>query len=106
MVALHAIGAIDASRDLHAAISAVAPSATSPLSAAFLNAAAEGCGSAGLHEIIISLIKNEPFESDIDVLARIGHTSGWDALAGAAVVLQAFSICGRRNAAPSSTNLP
>ena len=105
MIALHAIGAIDAGGDLHAAIAAVAPSATSPLSAAFLRAAAEGCGSAGLHDILISLIKNEPIESDIDVLARIGHTSGWDALAGAAVVLQAFSIC-RRDAAPSSsTNL-
>ena len=106
LVVLRAIGAADASGDLHAAIAAVAPSATSPLSGAFLRAAAEGCGSAGLHNIIISLIKNEPIESDIDVLARIGHTSGWDALAGAAIVLQAFSTCGRDAAPSSSTKLP
>ena len=106
LVVLRAIGAADASGDLHAAIAAVAPSATSPLSGAFLRAAAEGCGSAGLHNIIISLIKNEPIESDIDVLARIGHTSGWDGLAGAAIVLQAFSTRGRDAAPSSSTKLP
>jgi hypothetical protein len=91
LVALHAIGAVDASRDLHAGIAAIAPSATSTLSGAFLRAAAEGCGCEALHTIIISLVNNKSVESNLDGLARIGHTSGWDALAGAAIVLQAFS---------------
>ena len=96
LVALHAIGRVDASRDLHAAIAGAARSATSPLSNAFLQAAAEGHGYEALHTMIIALLENRPFARDLEVLGRIGHTSGWDALAGAAIVLQAFSAIAER----------
>jgi hypothetical protein len=91
LVALHAIGRVDASRDLNAAIARAALSATSLLSRAFLRAAAEGHGYAALHTMIIALLENQAFARELDALARIGHTSGWDTLAGAAIVLQAFS---------------
>jgi hypothetical protein len=96
LVALHAIGRVDASRDLHAAIAGAARSATSPLSNAFLQAAAEGHGYEALHTMIIALLENRPFARDLEVLGRIGHTSGWDALAGAVIVLQAFSAIAER----------
>ena len=91
LLALHAIGKVDASRDLHAAIAGVARSATSPLSNAFLQAAAEGQSFETLHTMIIALLEYRPFAHDLEVLGRIGHTSGWDALAGAAIVLQESS---------------
>ena len=81
-------------KDLDAAIAMVASSATSKLSRAFLRAAAEGCGYEALHTMIIALLENRPCARDLEALARIGHTSGWDALAGAAIVLQAFSTYG------------
>jgi hypothetical protein len=49
-----------------------------------------------LHTMIIALLENRPFTRDLEVLGRIGHTSGWDALAGAVVVLQAFSAIAER----------
>jgi hypothetical protein len=94
LVALHAIGQVDATRDLHAAI-AGAPSATSPLSRAFLRAAAEGNGCEPLHAIIMTLLENQIVDRDLEALTRIGHTSGWDALAGAVIVLQAFGAIAR-----------
>lgn len=87
LLALRAIGRVDASRDLHAAIAGAAPAATSPLSNAFLQAAAEGHGYEALHTMIIALLEHRPFARDLEVLGRIGYTSGWDALAGAAIVL-------------------
>jgi hypothetical protein len=90
LVALHAVGQVDAARDLHAAIAEAAPVATTPLSAAFLKAAAEGQGSGPLHEAIIALMENQNVARHLEAVACIGHTSGWDALAGAVLVLRAF----------------
>ena len=91
LVALHAIGQVDAAHDLYAAISKAARHATSPLSAAFLRAAAEGQSSEPLHETIIALLENQNVAHPLEAVARIGHTSGWDALAGAVLVLRAFA---------------
>ena len=91
LVALHAIGKVDAARDLHGAIAGAADLATSPLSAAFLRAAAVGQSSESLHEIIILLLENQSVSRPLEAVARIGHTSGWDALAGAVLILRAFA---------------
>ena len=90
LVALRAIGQVDAARDLHAAIAAAAPLATTPLSAAFLRAAAEGHSSEALHRTIIALLEHQSVARYVKVVAGIGHTSGWDALAGAVLVLRTF----------------
>jgi hypothetical protein len=97
LVALHAIGHVDAAHDLYAVISRKAARlATSPLSAAFLRAAAEGQSSEPLHETIIALLENRNVAHPLEAVARIGHTSGWDALAGAVLVLRTFaSISGQ-----------
>jgi len=91
LVALHAIGQVASARDLHAAIGEVARFATSPLSAACLKAAAEGQSSEPLHQTIVALLTNQSVARPLEALARIGHTSGWDALAGAVLVLRAFA---------------
>jgi hypothetical protein len=56
---------------------------TSAISAAHLAAAAAGEGHEVLHEIL---------NGDLDVkkLDRVGHTSGWDSLAGAVAVLKTY----------------
>jgi hypothetical protein len=57
---------------------------TSAISAAHLEAAAQGEGHAALHSIL-----QEASAASVAALGRVGHCSGWDALAGAAAVLRA-----------------
>jgi hypothetical protein len=56
---------------------------TSDISAAHLAAAAAGEAHEALHEVLNG-------ELDLDRLDSVGHTSGWDALAGAVAVLKAY----------------
>jgi hypothetical protein len=92
LVALHAVGETDMASALYAEIAKAAPAATSPISAAFLRAAAEGLGCEALHAAIAAILEGqvEALAGRIEALGRVGHTSGWDALAGALLVLQAF----------------
>jgi hypothetical protein len=91
LVALHAVGKSDMAHLLYAEIAQAAPAATSPISAAFLRAAAEGYGCEPLHAAIAAILEgqSEALAGRIEALGRVGHTSGWDALAGALLVLQA-----------------
>jgi hypothetical protein len=91
LIALRAIGRADAVQDLDWQIASEAAGATTPLSCAFLRAAADGLGCASLHGAIAALLEDDrsALAGDVDALGRIGHTSGWDALAGAALALQA-----------------
>jgi Protein of unknown function (DUF2877) len=107
LVALHAVGWTDLAGDLHAQIAKAAPSATSPISRAFLRAAAEGLGCEALHEAISAVLAGqaEALAGHIEALGRIGHTSGWDALAGAVLVLQAFGTMQGQRAAVASAEI-
>ena len=62
-----------------------APGATNAISAAHLLAAADGTGAAAFHSIVASLAQGTL--PDLAPLDAIGHSSGWDALAGAVAVL-------------------
>ena len=64
--------------------------ATSPLSAAHLRAAALGFGSAALHDLLGDLLKGDTHRlaRHLDALGAIGHSSGFDALAGVVVALR------------------
>jgi hypothetical protein len=92
LVALHAVGETDRAHALYAGIARAAPTATSAISAAFLRAAAEGLGCEALHAAIAAILEGqiEALAGRIEALGGVGHTSGWDALAGALLVLQAF----------------
>ena len=63
---------------------------TGPLSSAHLRAAAHGEGSHSLHQILNTLLEgnDSQLKVGIDAINQIGHTSGWDALAGISVVLR------------------
>jgi hypothetical protein len=89
-VALHAIGRVDAAEDLYAAIVSTSPASTSLLSWASLRAAAGGQVGEPLHALVIGVLENRKIDRELIDLSRVGHTSGWDALAGATMVLQAI----------------
>jgi hypothetical protein len=90
LVALHAIARVDAARDLYAAIVKSTPVSTSLLSWASLEAAAGGQGPEPLHAFVLGLLENRGIGRELEDLSCVGHTSGWDALAGATMVLQAI----------------
>ena len=100
LVALHAVGQAGMAAELYAALAGAAPTATSPISDAFLRAAAEGLGCEALHAAIAAVLEGwaEAVSDRAEALGRIGHTSGWDALAGAMLVLQAFGSTQRQPA--------
>jgi len=61
---------------------------TSDISFAHLAAAADGEGAAALHDTLAALAHDDPSLADgVARLDRIGHSSGWDALAGAVAAL-------------------
>lgn len=65
---------------------------TNEISAMHLAVAADGLGSAACHEALNAMLAGTP--PDLDAIDAIGHTSGWDMLAGMAVALAA--ACDRR----------
>lgn len=85
LVALRVLGARSAARRLAAWALPLAESITGRISFAHLAAAAEGESSAALHACILALgdPRHAHFDRCIDAVEAIGHTSGWDALAGA-----------------------
>jgi hypothetical protein len=91
MVALRALGRDDRAAALATRVLPEAPTRTSRISAAHLSCAAEGEGAAALHDAIAALVGASEDSIDVCLAAidAIGHSSGWDALAGALAVLRA-----------------
>jgi Protein of unknown function (DUF2877) len=85
LAVLDALGQTNIHTALAQAIVAAA-GRTSPVSASLLRAAAAGHGGENLHTMVAALVTGDA-DGAIAVAARIGHTSGFDALAGAAVLL-------------------
>jgi hypothetical protein len=92
LIALHAIGHRHAADALGQAALRKAATATTALSRAFLAAAAGGQGAEALHALLAAVlcVRAERLDALVGDVVRIGHTSGWDALAGAIMVLRAF----------------
>lgn len=93
LIALHAVGQSATAAKLADAVRVATGDRTSPLSAAFLDAAADGMGSEALHTLIAAVLSGDSDAiSDLaSILGRIGHTSGWDAMAGAVLALKAVA---------------
>jgi hypothetical protein len=75
--------------NMHAALGRAVVAAagrTSPLSASFLRAAAAGHVGENLHAMVAAILTGDA-DAAVTAATRIGHTSGWDALAGAVVTL-------------------
>jgi hypothetical protein len=57
------------------------------ISAAYLAAAAQGEGHEALHACMLALCdRNADWPRTLEQVAKVGHVSGWDALAGIAAV--------------------
>lgn len=89
MIALHAVSGSALARDLWARIEPVATTDTSPISMAHLAAAAEGLGCAAVHDLVDALLAgdNRQLQYAFEHLLTVGHSSGWDTLAGIVMVL-------------------
>lgn len=102
MIGLRAINRGDLATGLARLVLPVARRATSAISYAHLACAAAGYGGAALHRTIAAIAGSQHLDSGpcLDGVARIGATSGWDALAGAALPLCFY--LGVRPPAPES----
>jgi len=93
LVALHGLGRGPLVRRLAGPLLAQARRRTGRISAAHLSAAAEGLGAAALHDALRSLVRADApaLGAALRALDGIGHTSGWDALAGLVTVCRALA---------------
>lgn len=84
---LDAIGERDAHVALARAIIDALPGSTGPLSACFLRAAADAHVGENLHHAVSSVIACD-VDAAIAAVENIGHSSGWDMMAGIMTTLQ------------------
>ncbi len=91
MLALSATGRADMRDALWQTIGAELDDLTVPISAMHLAATADGLGAQAMHEIINALLAGNAghIGALLPTMNAIGATSGWDALAGAVMVLAA-----------------
>ena len=87
MIALRGAGDADAADRIAAWALPLAATNTNRISRAHLECAAAGEGHAFLHELLAALGNREKSGIALEKLARIGHTSGLDAAAGALLAL-------------------
>ena len=89
LIALRAYGRTDAANRLADRLNASAATATSTISRAHLACAIDGEGHESLHDALAALASadRDRIVAAAVRLAAVGHSSGWDALAGVAAVL-------------------
>ena len=92
MIALHALRETAICHDLWTAMHQTAVRSGNAISLAHLRAAAEGQGAAALHHGLAAIMQADVTRTRDAVaeLDRIGHTSGWDALAGVVMALDGW----------------
>jgi hypothetical protein len=97
LVALHALGYPELADRLAVALLPAARERTNAISLAHLAAAADGEGSAALHEALgaLSAPGTPGLGERLRAVDAIGHSSGWDALAGATLVAAVVARRGR-----------
>lgn len=87
LIALRAFLRPDAAAHLGSWALALAATRTGAISHAHLAAAAAGEGAEPLHRVLVAICAAPEvgLERELDAVARLGHCSGWDALAGIAL---------------------
>jgi hypothetical protein len=92
MIALHGVGKPGICRHLWKQAHDQARSASNPISHALLNAASQGYGSAGIHCALAAILqgREQDIRDSVAGIDRIGHTSGWDTMTGAAIAFDAW----------------
>ncbi|MCY4551918.1 MAG: DUF2877 domain-containing protein [Defluviicoccus sp.] len=93
MIALAMSGRAEAAAALAAPVLAAARQATNRISAAHLGAAARGLGADALHRALDAMASGDDraLAAALRGLDAIGHSSGWDAMAGAVSALGALA---------------
>jgi len=96
LIALHVCGEKSVQKQLFTQVKSLLNNA-GLVSRAHLKAAALGEGSHSLHQVLNMLLEGDDtnLESGINAINQIGHTSGWDGLAGVAVVLRQLASTSR-----------
>ena len=91
MLALIALGYRSFARPIEALVLAYARDRTNVISAAHLRSAAHGEGSAAIHGLLAAVCGQSKRSIGLWVTAvdQIGHTSGWDTVAGIELALSA-----------------
>jgi hypothetical protein len=93
LIALHAVGRGPLAQTLWDAMAPSARVSTNDISFAHLSAAAEGYGTAALHALVNDLIAGGSRETGMRIseVGALGHTSGFDAIAGVVAALRIFA---------------
>ena len=95
MASLNYFGRGDIATRLAASVLPIAARETSLISAAYLRCASKGHASAVLFDALQSVLSGgRDLEARLDAIHAVGHTSGWDSLAGAATACAALTTAG------------
>lgn len=92
LIALHLLGEDRARDSIREKLFPRIAAATNDISRAHLEAAAEGFGHEAIHRIVNALLTGNVthLHEEIDAVNALGHTSGWDALAGVVMTLNVW----------------
>tara|TARA_B100000029_G_C17346309_1_gene877137 strand:- start:552 stop:938 length:387 start_codon:yes stop_codon:yes gene_type:complete len=92
LIALATIGRLDISAILGDAIEPFLCSNTGPISCLYLKTALNGEANEQLHLMINFVLGGHlrQIRPQLGIISSIGHSSGWDSLAGAMIVLRAL----------------
>jgi hypothetical protein len=92
LITLHTLGETDVGRPLWHPIHHQARTAGNAISLAHLAAAAEGVGADGIHNALSAVLRGHAGEiqAAIAAITEIGHTSGWDTMAGVVTTLESW----------------
>ncbi len=92
MIALQGLGELEVCHQLWTSSQAYAFEVDNPIALAHLEAASEGMGSAAVHSALAAIMAGRPeiIRSALVGIDKIGHTSGWDAMAGVVKTFDAW----------------
>jgi len=101
LIAARYLGRAEAASTLWSELSPTAINQTNKISFAHLSASGQGFGAAPLHSLLASMIENrdDHMTESLDAVARIGHSSGFDAVAGALILFDAWASLSDRQSA-------
>ena len=104
MIALHHFGRRDIADQLVDAVLPTAARETSLISAAYLRCAARGEGAHVLFDALdrVAAAEGAAMDACLDAIDAVGHTSGWDCLAGAALACDVLQASARSTSTASS----
>jgi hypothetical protein len=96
MIACRDIGRGEDALDLWQRLESRTKNRTTPISFAHLSAAGQGMGAAPFHELIDASVENrtDHIAEALDAVARIGHSSGLDAVGGLLLLFDAWIAVG------------